>query len=393
MKKLKFDVFFLKTYKRYNVIFVKGKNQYLYDNKNKKYLDFFCGLSVTNLGHSNDILYKILKKQGSCLWHCSNLYYSYPQIELAKKLISITFPSKVFFSNSGAEANECAIKLARKYGSTSNRYEIITFKNSFHGRTLATLSATGQKKFQKGFYPLVEGFRYAEFNNIHSVKNLINKKTIAIMIEPIQGEGGINVADRVFLVQLRKICDENKLLLIFDEVQTGLGRTGEFFAYQYYNVKPDILTLAKGIANGLPLGVTLVDKNYSDVFDYGDHGSTFGGNLISCAVACEVLRLIDENLLKNVKDNGKYFLNKLHELKLKYKFIKSVRGVGFMLGMELDFPAREVVEDCLKNGLVLNVTQEKVIRFLPPLIIGKSDIDKAINILDKVLSKYEQKRT
>ncbi|MCX7910557.1 MAG: aspartate aminotransferase family protein [Endomicrobia bacterium] len=391
MVKKYFERYFLNTYNRYNVIFVKGNNQYLFDEKGKKYLDFFCGLAVTNLGHINHILLKALKKQASSLWHCSNLYYSYPQLKLAKELIKLTFPSKVFFSNSGAEANECAIKLVRKYGSLYDKYEIITFKNSFHGRTLATLSATGQEKFHKGFEPLVDGFKYAEFNNIFSVKKLINKKTIAIMIEPIQGEGGINVADVNFLKQLRDICDENGLILIFDEIQTGFGRTGEMFAFNYYGVKPDIITLAKGISNGLPLGATLVDIKYSKVFNYGDHGSTFGGNLISCAVACEVLKQIDKKLLNNVKIIGKYLLEKLNQLKSKYNFIKSVRGVGLMLGMELTFPAREVVELCLKKGLVLNVVQEKVIRFLPPLIIKKVDVDYAIDILDYVFKRYDRR--
>ncbi|MCS7230913.1 MAG: aspartate aminotransferase family protein [Elusimicrobiota bacterium] len=391
MVKKYFERYFLNTYNRYNVIFVKGNNQYLFDEKGKKYLDFFCGLAVTNLGHINHILLKALKRQASSLWHCSNLYYSYPQLKLAKELIKLTFPSKVFFSNSGAEANECAIKLVRKYGSLYDKYEIITFKNSFHGRTLATLSATGQEKFHKGFEPLVDGFKYAEFNNIFSVKKLINKKTIAIMIEPIQGEGGINVADVNFLKQLRDICDENGLILIFDEIQTGFGRTGEMFAFNYYGVKPDIITLAKGISNGLPLGATLVDIKYSKVFNYGDHGSTFGGNLISCAVACEVLKQIDKKLLNNVKIIGKYLLEKLNQLKSKYNFIKSVRGVGLMLGMELTFPAREVVELCLKKGLVLNVVQEKVIRFLPPLIIKKVDVDYAIDILDYVFKRYDRR--
>lgn len=387
-----FNKFVLETYKRYNVIFVRGENQYLYDDKGRRYLDFFCGLSVTNLGHVNKMLLKTLKKQSSYLWHCSNLYYTYPQFKLAKLLVEKTFPSKVFFSNSGAEANECAIKLVRKYGESSKRYEIITFKNSFHGRTIATLTATGQEKFHKGFMPLLSGFKYAEFNNISSVKKLISKKTVAIMLEPIQGEGGIYVADKFFLKQLRKICDDMKLLLIFDEVQTGFGRTGELFAYQYFNVKPDIITLAKGIANGLPLGATLVDIKYSKVFNYGDHGSTFGGNLISCSVAYEVLKQIDKKLLNNVKKMGKYLFEKMNQLKSKFDFVKSVRGVGLMLGMELDFDARVVVEECLKRGLVLNVTQDKVIRFLPPLIIRKSDIDTAINILEEVFSKIKTKK-
>jgi acetylornithine/N-succinyldiaminopimelate aminotransferase len=384
---MKFQNLFLKTYKKYNVVFVKGNGKYLYDDKGNKYLDFFSGLSVSNLGYQDKNLFNALIKQTKLLWHCSNLFYSLPQQKLAELLVKKTFPGKVFFSNSGAEANECAIKLVRKYGSKTNRYEIITFENSFHGRTIATLSATGQKKVQKGFEPLLQGFKYAKFNDINSVKKLINKNTVAIMIEPVQGEGGVIPAEQKFLKELRELCNKKNLVLIFDEIQTGFGRTGEFFAYQYYKVKPDIITLAKSIANGIPLGATVVDKKYSDVFDYGDHGSTFGGNLLACSVAVEVIKKIDEKLLAHVKEVGKYFYDKLLELKNKYKFVKSVRGVGLMLGMELNFPCRNVVEKCLQNGLVINVTQEKVLRFLPPLIIEKFDVDKVIKILDDIFKQ------
>jgi len=380
--------FFLKTYRKYNIVFVKGDGKYIYDNKGNKYLDFFSGLSVCNLGYKDKKLVDTLIHQAKLIWHCSNLFYSLPQQKLAELIVEKTFPAaKVFFSNSGAEANECAIKLVRKYGSKTNRYEIITFKNSFHGRTIATLSATGQKKVQKGFEPLLKGFKYAKFNDINSVKKMVNKHTVAIMIEPIQGEGGVIPAEQEFLKELRKLCDKKNLVLIFDEIQTGFGRTGEFFAYQYYKVKPDIITLAKSIANGIPLGATVVDKKYADVFDYGDHGSTFGGNLLACSVAVEVIKKINDKLLSHVKNVGEYFYDKLAELKNKYKFVNSVRGVGLMLGMELNFPCRNVVEKCLQNGLVINVTQEKVLRFLPPIIIEKSDVDNAVKILDKVLSE------
>ncbi len=383
-----FEKYLLKTYKRYDVVFVKGKNKYLFDINGKKYLDFFSGLSVCNFGHCDKDLVKILKKQSENLWHCSNLFYNPLQLKLAKELVKKSFPAKVFFSNSGAEANECAIKIARKYGSNFGKYEIITFKNSFHGRTIATLSATGQSKFHKGFEPLLDGFKYAEFNNIDSVKKLINKKTIAIMLEPIQGEGGVIPAEQSFLKEIRNICDEKNLILIFDEIQTGFGRTGKFFAYQYYEVKPDIITLAKSIANGIPLAATIVDKKYTNVFKYGDHGSTFGGNLLSCAVAIELIRKINDKLLKNVEDVGNYFFNKLCELKNKYNLITSVRGVGLMLGMELKLNARDLVEECLKKGVVINVTQEKVIRFLPPLNITKLDVNFVINVLDKILKRF-----
>ncbi len=389
----KFDKYFLNTYNRYDVTFVKGAGKYLYDTKGKRYLDFFCGLSVCNLGHCNKRLVSLLTVQAKKLWHCSNLYYTLPQVNLAKEIIKRTFEGKVFFSNSGAEANECAIKLVRKYGSKKGKYEIITFKNSFHGRTIATLTATGQKKFHKGFEPLPEGFKYAEFNNIESVKSLLSEKTVAVMVEPVQGEGGVVPAEKKFLTQLRDLCNKNGLILIFDEIQTGFGRTGKLFAFQYYNVKPDILTLAKSVANGIPLGITVVDKKYADVFEKGDHGSTFGGNLLACAVAVEVLKLINNRLLQKVEQVGKYFYNKLVELKNKYDFIISVRGVGLMLGMELTFPARSVVEKCLKYGVVINVTQEKVLRFLPPLIIEKNDVDKVVKVLDKIFKNYHESKT
>ncbi|MCS7151629.1 MAG: aspartate aminotransferase family protein [Endomicrobia bacterium] len=387
----KFEQYFLKTYKKYNITFVSGKGKYLYDVNGKKYLDFFSGLSVTNLGHCDKNLIKVLKKQIDTLWHCSNLYYSQPQVVLAKEIIKRTFPSKVFFSNSGAEANECAIKLARKYGSKTGRYEIITFENSFHGRTLATLTATAQDKFHKGFGPLPKGFKYAKFNNISSVKRLINKNTVAVMLEPIQGEGGVIPADKNFLCELHKLCDKHDILLIFDEIQTGFGRTGKLFAFQHYDVKPDVITLAKSVANGIPLGVTVVDKKYEDVFNYGDHGSTFGGNLLACVVAAEVIKMIDnKTFLEKVQDVGQYFYQCLCKLKDEYDFIKDVRGIGLMLGVELTFPARNIVEECLKHGLVINVTQEKVLRFLPPLIITKNDVDTAIKILVKVFSKCKK---
>ncbi len=383
-----YDQYFLNTYNRFHIIFVKGEGKYLYDINGKRYLDFFCGLSVSNLGHCNKKLLTVLKRQSNKLWHISNFYYHTAQIELAKLLIKKTFPARVFFSNSGAEANECAIKLVRKYGNSIGKYEIITFKNSFHGRTIATVTATGQQKFQTGFEPLLEGFKYAEFNNITSVKKLISNRTVAIMLEPIQGEGGVIPAEKKFLEQLRDLCNQKKLILIFDEVQTGYGRTGELFAYQYYKVKPDIITMAKSVANGLPLGITLVDEKYASVFNFGDHGSTFGGNILSCTVATEVLKLIDTKLLKNVKIVGEYFLSRLVSLKKKYKFIKDVRGVGLMVGMELTFPCREVVQKCLQKGILINVTQDKVLRFLPPLIITTSDVDFVVSVLDEIFKEY-----
>ena len=382
----------LHTYKRQPVVFVKGKGKYLWDVAGKKYIDFFCGISVTNLGHVNPAIVKVIKSQAGKLIHCSNHYYMPEQIKLAEALASRSFGknnTKMFLSNSGAEANECAIKLAFKYGTENS--EIISFTDSFHGRTLATLIATGQEKFRKGYEHVVNGFRYAEFNNIESVKKLVNNKTCAVIIEPVQGEGGINIAGKQFLMELRQLCDEHKLLLIFDEIQCGMGRTGELFAYQYYGVEPDIITMAKSIANGLPLGVTLVKGKYACLFNYGDHGSTFGGNIVSCAAAVKTLSLLDKKMLNKIKLLGAYFSEKLNELKLQYpKIIKESRGVGLMCAIELAVPGDPVLKKCLKKGIIINCTQEKILRFLPPFVIEKQDIDILINTLSGIFKNMQK---
>jgi len=400
--------YFLPVFKRNPVVLVKGKGQYLWDEKGKRYLDFFSGLGVNLFGHNHPEIIKAVEKQLKDLVHTCNLYYTKPQILLAKKLIELSFPGKVFFSNSGAEANECAIKLARKWrGLAKNkeqrakRYEIIVFENSFHGRTLATLTATGQKKFHHGFEPLVPGFKYAKFNDLDSVKRLVGPKTGAIMVELVQGEGGVNVAKKEFIQGLKHLAQTHHLLLIFDEIQTGLGRTGKLFAYEHYGVKPDILTLAKGIAGGLPLGVTIANQRVANLFAYGDHGSTFGGNLVACSASLQVLKLLDPKLLSQVREVGRYFYQHLKNLQMKYNFIKEIRGVGLMLALEISAsPAshrstgqagglgEKIVSACLEKGLLVNCTQEKVIRFLPPLIINKKDVDQAINILDTVFSQF-----
>lgn len=386
--------YFIPVFKRNPVVLVKGKGKYLWDEKGKRYLDFFSGLGVNLFGHGHPGIIKAVEKQLKDLVHTGNLYYTKPQILLAKKLIELSFPGKVFFSNSGAEANECAIKLARKYGktvhrspSTVNRYEIIVFENSFHGRTLATLTATGQKKFHHRFEPLIPGFKYAKFNDLDSVRRLVGPKTCALMVELVQGEGGVIVAKKEFIQGLKHLAQAHRLVLIFDEIQTGLGRTSKLFAYEHYGVKPDILTLAKGLAGGFPLGATIVNQKLANVFTYGDHGSTFGGNLVACSASLEVLKLLNPQLLSQVQEVGKYFYQELKKLQKKYNFIKEVRGIGLMLALELNFPGAKIVSACLEKGLLVNSTQEKVLRFLPPLIINKKDVDWAINILDSVFSQ------
>jgi len=384
--------YLMKTYKRYNVAVKKSKGQYVWDENGKKYLDFFSGISVCSFGHGNPAIISAIKKQLDLFVHCSNVYYSKPQVEVAKALLEKSFKNgRVFLANTGAEANEGAIKIARKWGSDNplkygtKRYEIIAFKNSFHGRTLATLAATGQEKFHKSFKPLQEKFVFADFNDINSVKKLINKKTVAVMIELVQGEGGINIADKNFVKDLRKLCDEKNLLLICDEIQCGMARTGKTFAWQYYGIKPDIFTLAKAIANGLPLGAVVVDKKVAEVFNYGDHGSTFGGNPVSCAAAAATLKLITPKLLKDISEKAKYFVKGLNELKKKYSCIKQVRNLGLLVGVELDLQGKDIVEFCINKGLLINCTQGNILRFLPPFVITKKDIDLTIKILGEAL--------
>jgi len=377
------EKFILPTYRRQDLVVKNARGKYIDDGK-KRYLDFFTGISVNNLGHRPSAVEKAARKQLSRFWHISNFYYAEPVIQLARELVRRSFPGKVFFSNSGAEANECAIKLARKYGADSGRYQIIVFENSFHGRTLATLTATGQKKFQKGFAPLPAGFRYAKFNDIGSVKKLINKKTVAIMVEPVQGEGGIYPAEINFLLGLRQLADRHKLLLIFDEIQCGMGRTGHLFAFQRYGVKPDIVTLAKALAAGFPLAATIVAKKYSTIFKYGDHGSTFGGNPVCCAAGLAMLKLIDKDLLANVGRMEKLFFQLATGFVRKYPFVIAVRGLGMLWAIELNIPGKEIVEKALARGLLINCTQEKILRMLPPLNITENDLRKAMGILDKI---------
>jgi acetylornithine/N-succinyldiaminopimelate aminotransferase len=398
--------YILQTYKRQNLAVTRAKGKYVYDENGMKYLDFFTGISVCNVGHCNPKVVSAVKKQTVKLMHASNHYYTGPQGELAKRLIGLSFPGRVFLSNSGAEANECAIKLARKWGNSlsgAKKYEVISFTDSFHGRTLATLAATAQEKFHKGFEPMPEGFKYARFNNLESLSRLAGDKTAAVIIEPVQGEGGINIADKEFLAGVRKICDEKNIMLIFDEIQCGMGRTGTFFAYEQYGVVPDVVTLAKSLAGGLPLGATIISEKYASILGYGDHGSTFGGNPVSCAAAVAVLDVLDGLLMDKVKTNGAFLLSKLKKLKKKYSFIKEARGIGLMAAIELDFPGspsssllfggqaagREIVESCLAKGLLINCTNDKVLRFLPPFIVSKSDINKAVKIFDEALSQIK----
>ena len=385
--------FIMGTYKRYPLTVKKAKGKYIWSQEGKRYLDFFSGLSVNNFGHCHPQILKAIRQQLLRHLHISNMYYDSLQVELAEILVKLSIPGKVFFSNSGAEANECAIKLARKYGhleggKREDRYKIIVFDNSFHGRTLATLSATRQKKFHWGFTPLLSGFQQAKFNDLSTVGKAIDNNTCAIMVEPIQGEGGIRVATQEFLRGLRRLCNKFKLLLIFDEIQSGMGRTGKMFAYQHYGVAPDILTVAKGVGGGLPLAATIARVEIAKLFGYGNHGSTFGGNPVSVAAGLAAVRLLDDNLLENVEVTGNYLIRRLNELKFRYpKRIKQVRGLGLMVGMELNGEGEEIVNKCFEEGILINCTQKKVLRFLPPLMVNNSDMDKLVRALDKILNR------
>jgi len=373
------------TYTKVPLVFVKGKGSYLWDIQGKKYLDFFPGWGVGNLGHCHPKVMQAVREQISKLIFIPNNYYHLAQAKLAKEIVYWTYPAKVFFCNSGAEANEAAIKFSRKFGKNT-RYEIITFENSFHGRTLACLAATGQEKYRQGFSPLPEGFKIVGFNDLEQVRKAITDKTVAIMLELIQGEGGINIADKDFVLGLRKICAEKNLLLIVDEVQTGIGRTGKLFCYQHYGITPDILTLAKALGGGLPIGVMVVKKEIADTLGPGMHASTFGGGPVICRAGLAVLRAIQkEKLLNHAQLMGEYLFLKLNALKDKYPVIKEVRGLGLMAGLELNIEGKAIVEKCMGEGLLINCTHEKVLRLMPALNITKKEIDKALGILEEAL--------
>jgi len=382
-----YDKYVMSTYGRIPTVIVKGKGLKVRDLDGNEYLDFFPGWAVTGLGHCHPKVVNAVRNYLKKIIHVSNNYYNVLQGKLAQKIIENSFEGKVFFCNSGAEANEGAIKLARSYGNASGgRYEIITMENSFHGRTLATITATSQPKYQKGFEPLPLGFKYAAFNDIKAVENAITDKTIAIMLEPIQGEGGINVASEGYVKALRVLCDKKDLILIFDEVQTGMGRTGKMFCFEHYGIIPDIMTLAKALGGGLPIGAMVASKKFADVLKPGMHASTFGGSPIACSAALAVFEAIQkEKLLSNTVRIGEYLLGKLSELKKKKSIIKEIRGKGLMVGVELTIPGKEIVEKCLKEGLLINCTHDKVLRIMPGMIVTKKQIDKAIGILDKIM--------
>ncbi|MCK5542941.1 MAG: aspartate aminotransferase family protein [Desulfobacterales bacterium] len=405
----KTDQNIINTYARFQKVFVSGEGCVLKDENDNSYIDFLAGIAVCSLGHCHPKITEAICHQASKLVHVSNLFYTQPQAELASLLVEKSFADKVFFANSGAEANEAAIKLARRYFQVQgdkNKFKIITLEKSFHGRTMATLSATGQDKIKQGFDPVLEKFIHVPFNDIDSLRKCIdqsydndskNSNICAIMLEPVQGEGGVIPADKDYLKEVRKLCDDNDIFLIFDEIQTGIGRCGRLFAYEEYNIEPDIMTLAKALGNGLPIGAMLASKKAKKGFDLGSHGSTFGGTPLVTAAAIEVVKIIsDPDFLAKCRNKGEYFKQKLFVLKEKYRFIKDIRGMGLLIALEFEtesdkkIDAADIVKKCMEKGFIINGIQGNILRFAPPLIVEENQIDKLVQCLDDILATENQ---
>ncbi len=386
--------YLMQTYSRFPLVLRKGRGVKVWGADGKEYLDFVGGVAVNVLGHCHPKIVIALQKQAQRLIHVSNYYHIEPQIKLAKLLVTHSFADRVFFCNSGAEASEAAIKLARKYSREhyhEGRYGIITALNSFHGRTMAALTATGQEKFQKGFEPLLPGFTYVPFNDVGALRSAVDKKTCAIMLEPIQGEGGVRIPSETYLKEVREICDDYELLLILDEVQTGMGRTGKLFAYEHHHITPDMMTIAKGLGGGTPIGALLSTEKVASSFKPGNHASTFGGNPLVCAAAVATLETILEDgfVLDHCNRVGKYFLDRLNQLKEYHpEKIIDVRGKGLLLALELTSDSTPIVNACIERGiLVASAGGGNVLRFVPPLIVEEREIDHLVDVLDDVFEK------
>jgi len=386
------EQYLMDTYTRQPISIVRGRGAKVYDLEGREYVDFVGGIAVNLLGHGHPDLVLAIQKQAAQLIHTSNLYYTEPQVKLAQMLVDHSFADRVFFCNSGAEANEAAIKLARRYSHEkygAGRFEIITMKQSFHGRTMATLTATGQDKVQKGYAPLVPGFSYVTFNHLSELEQAVTDKTAAIILEPIQGEGGVHVASREYLKGVRELCTQRDILLIFDEVQTGMGRTGTLFAYEQLGVQPDVMTLAKGLGGGVPIGACLATAPVANAFTPGSHASTFGGNPLACAAALAVLRVLLEGpVLDQARRMGEYLAKGLSECKDRHHIVRDVRGLGLLQGMEVEMDAKTVVGNCLKRGFLVNAAGEHVLRFIPPLIISQPDIDRLLEVLSQIFDRH-----
>ena len=377
------------TYARFPVVLVRGRGDRLWDSDGKEYLDFAAGIAVDVLGHCHPKVVEAIKAQSETLLHVSNLYHIEPQIRLAQALCEHSFADKVFFCNSGAEANEAAIKLARRYAKVRwgpDRYEIVCMRDSFHGRTMATLTATGQEKHQRGFEPLLPGFKHIPFNDLRAAEQAIDSRTCAVLVEPIQGEGGVRVPDDDYLPALRQLCSDRDVLLMLDEVQTGMGRTGRLFAYEHWGIEPDVMTLAKALGGGLPIGAMLAKEEVASAFVPGSHASTFGGSpFITAAALAALTAIVEERLPQRAAKIGAYFLGRLRELVQRYPYAKEARGKGLILALELAVPAKPIVDRCLQLGLLILTAGDQVLRFVPPLIIGEAEVDEALSILDQAL--------
>jgi len=380
--------YYMQTFERLPLTIVKGKGPYVWNDEGRQYLDFVGGWAVTTLGHCHPAVTKALTEQANLLIQTSNQFYTVPQLQLAQLLVENSCLDRVFFGNSGAEANEGAVKLARRYGQLNLKgaYEVISTFSSFHGRTLAMVAATGQPKFQQSYPPLPTGFVNVAFNDVEAIKSATTERTCAVMLEPIQGEGGVNLPDEGYLSAIRKWCDRKGILLILDEIQTGIARTGTLFAYEQYGVEPDIMTLAKGLANGVPIGAILA-KEKASVFVPGEHGSTFGGNPLACAAGYATVRfVIDNNISGRVKEVGQYLIDGLEKMKPKFPSITDIRGRGLLVALEFDSDiAPALVTACLERGLLVNQLKPNALRFMPPLIIGKKEVDEALAVLDEAL--------
>lgn len=378
------------TYTRFPITLVRGSGCSLWDSDGKAYIDFVAGIAVCNLGHAHPRVSKALCEQADTLVHVSNLYYTVPQVDLASWLVENSFADRVFFGNSGAEANEAAIKLVRKYAKEkkgSECFRIIAMELSFHGRTMATLSATGQEKIRQGFDPVLNGFDFVPFNDVEALRDKIDASTCAVLLEPIQGEGGIRYPDPEYLKAVRDLCNETETLLIFDEIQTGMGRTGKLFAYEHFGIQPDIMTLAKALANGLPIGAMLATEEVAAAFGPGAHASTFGGTPLVAAASLEVVKCLkDERIIDHCREIGDYFKEKLFGLKEKHRTIRDVRGIGLLLGMKIDTDGAPFVTKCMEQGFLINCIQGNILRFIPPLIVEKTQVDGLVTCLDGIFS-------
>ncbi|MHC4397077.1 MAG: acetylornithine/succinylornithine family transaminase [Planctomycetota bacterium] len=385
-----FEKYVIANYGRLGRVMVKGEGCYLFDSDGNKILDMFPGWAVSAIGHCHPKVVEALRSQAGELLHIDNTFYSEPQGELAKLLSERAFGGKCFFCNSGAEANEAALKLAR-LATSQEKYKFVTAEGSFHGRTFATMTATAQPKHHEGLLPLLPGFVYVPFNDISALESAFSDEVAAVMVEPIQGEGGINIAKAEYMEAIRQLCDENGALMILDEVQTGIGRTGKWFGYQHFDVEPDIITMAKALGGGAAIGAMMASEEVAASLVPGKHASTFGGNALACAAGVAVIEAIEEEkLLENAAEMGQYTQDKLGQLKQKHFIIDHVRGVGLMIGVQLTSPGGEIVNKCLEKGLRINCTQGTVLRFMPPMIVTAEQIDEAIDILDGVLTEGEK---